>query len=184
RAPLEDVAAVEDRAEDRGVGGRPADAQLLECPHERRLGVAGRWARLVALWLEPAQLDRVALREVRQAALLVALLRGAIVVAPFLVGGEEAAERDHRAGGPELHSLAGARLGRDPQRDGLPLRVLHLGGDRPHPDQLVERVLVRRELRAHILRRAEAVARGANRLVRLLRVLDLPLAAARPARDV
>src|SRR5205085_8822814 len=69
RAPLEDVAAVEDRAEDRGVGGRPTDTELLERAHERRLGVARRRARLVALRLEVAQLDRVALGEVRQAAL-------------------------------------------------------------------------------------------------------------------
>ena len=52
RAALEDVAAVEDRAEDRRVRGRPADAELLERPHERRFGVAGRRARLVALRLE------------------------------------------------------------------------------------------------------------------------------------
>src|SRR3954471_22146206 len=35
-APLEDVTAVEDRAEDRGIGGRAADAELLEGAHERR----------------------------------------------------------------------------------------------------------------------------------------------------
>ena len=54
RAALEDVAAVEDRAEDRGIRRRPADAELLERPHERRLGVAGRRARLMPLWLERA----------------------------------------------------------------------------------------------------------------------------------
>ena len=61
RAPLEDVAAIEDGAEDRGVRGRSADTELLERPHERRFGVARRRARLVALWLERSQLDRVAL---------------------------------------------------------------------------------------------------------------------------
>ena len=88
------------------------------------------------------------------------------------------------AGGAELDGLAGARVGRDPKRHRLPLRVLHLGRDRAHPDQLVESVLVGGELRAHVLRRAEAVARGADRLVRLLRVLDLPLVAARLGRNV
>jgi hypothetical protein len=102
RAPLEDVAAVEDRAEDRGVRGRAADAELLERPHEGRLGVAGGRARLVALRLERAQLYRVALGEVRQAPLLVVLLRGAVDVASLLVCGEEAAERDHGAGGAKL----------------------------------------------------------------------------------
>src|SRR5206468_3125132 len=89
RAPLEDVAAIEDGAEDRGVRGRSADTELLERPHERRFGVARRRARLVALWLERAELDRVALGEVRQAALLVVLLRGPVIVAPLLVRGEE-----------------------------------------------------------------------------------------------
>src|SRR5262249_37364968 len=115
RAPLEDVAAVEDGAENRGVGRGPADAELLERADERRLGVARRRARLVTLWLERAELDRVALGEVRQTALLVTLLRGAVVVASLLVGGEKAAEGDHRAGGAELDRLAGVRVGRDPQ---------------------------------------------------------------------
>ena len=161
-AALEDVAAVEDRAEDRGVGGRAADAELLERPHERRLGVARGWARLVSLRLERFQLDGVAFGEVRQAALLVFLLRGAVGVSAFLVRGEEAAERDHGSRGAELDRLAGAGIGRDPQRHGLALRVLHLRRDRAHPDQLVERVLVGRQLRAHVLRRAEAVARRAG----------------------
>ena len=183
-AALEDVAAVEDRAEDRRVRRRPADAELLERPHQRRLGVARGRVRLVALRLERAQLDRVSLGEVRQAPLLVVLLCRAVVVAAFLVSGEEATERDHRARGSELDLLVRARLSGDPQRDGLALRVLHLRRDRPHPDQLVERMLVRRELRAHLLRRAEAVARRPDRLVGLLRVLDLPLVAARLGRDV
>src|ERR687888_533365 len=48
RPLLEDVAAVEDRAEDRRVRRRPADAEILERLHERRLGVARRRACRVA----------------------------------------------------------------------------------------------------------------------------------------
>src|SRR5207248_11648995 len=97
RAPLEHVAAVEDRAEDRRIRRRTADAQLLERPDERRLRVAGGRARLVTLRLERAQLDRVALGEVRQAPLLVVVLRWTVVVPPLLVRGEEAAKGDHGA---------------------------------------------------------------------------------------
>ena len=144
RAALEDVAAVEDRAEDRRVRRRAPDAELLECPHERRLGVTRRRARLVALRLERLELDGVALGEVREPPLLVVVLCGAVVVASLLVGREEAAEGDHGPGRAELDALARLGVTGDPQRDRLPLRVLHLGRDRPHPDQLVERVLVGR----------------------------------------
>ena len=43
-ALLEHVAAVQDRAHDRGVGGRPADRPVLQLLDQRGLGVAGRRA--------------------------------------------------------------------------------------------------------------------------------------------
>src|SRR5438093_444707 len=172
-ALLEDIAAVEDRADDRGVRRRAADAELLERAHERRFGVARRRVRLVTLRLELDQLDGTTLGQIRQAALVVVgLLVG---VATFLVRGEEAAERNHRAGGAELRLLAAVRCTGDAQRNGLTLRILHLRRDRADPDQLVQRVLIAVELSLHVLRRAERVARRANRLVRLLRVLHLAL---------
>ena len=45
-------------------------------------------------------------------------------------------------------------------------------------------MLVARELALHLLRRAEAVAGGTDRLVRLLRVLHLAVVVARLLRDV
>src|SRR5438093_1899120 len=172
-ALLEDIATVEDRADDRGVRRRAADAELLERAYERRLGVARRRVRLVTLRLELDQLDGTTLGQIRQAALVVVgLLVG---VATFLVRGEEAAERNHRAGGAELRLLAAGRRTGDAQRNGLTLRILHLRRDRSDPDQLVQRVLIAVELSLHVLRRAERVARRANRLVRLLRVLHLAL---------
>ena len=71
RAALEDVAAVEDRPDDRGVRRRPADAALLERAHERRLGVARRRRRRVPLRVELLRVDRVALLQRRQEPLLV-----------------------------------------------------------------------------------------------------------------
>src|SRR5205823_4762542 len=141
-ALLEDVAAVEDRADDRGVGGRTADAALLERAHQRRLGVTRRRRRRVALGLERPRLDVVALLQRRQPALgLVAVLRR-LLVATLLVGGEEAAEGDDRAGGRELGVLSGARLGAQSHRDGLAARVRHLRGDGALPDQVVQGGLV------------------------------------------
>ena len=65
-------------------------------------------------------------------------------------------------------------------RDRLPARVLHLRGDRPLEDQVVERELVPRRAAPRELRgRPEDVARGPDRLVRLLRVRDGALVAAR-----
>src|SRR5207237_480621 len=63
-------------------------------------------------------------------------------------------------------------------------RVLHLGSDRPHPDQLVERQLVPADLARDLLRCPERVACGAYSFVRFLRVLDTPPAPARLRRDV
>ena len=67
----------------------------------------------------------------------------------------------------------------DLHRDRLAAGVGHLRGDGALPDQFVERVLVAVELALHLAERAEAVAGGTDRLVRLLRVLDLPVVVAR-----
>ena len=98
----------------------------------------------MAVGLERGRLDLLADLQRGQPPLVVAVLR--LVVAALLVRGEESAERDHGARRAEL-GVASVRSGRaEPQRDGLPAGVLHLRGDRPLPDELVERVLVAREL--------------------------------------
>ena len=80
-------------------------------------------------------------------------------------------ERDDPAGGGE-HDVAAVRGGAaDPHRDRLPDGVLHLRGDRAHPDQLVEPELLAGQ--AGLRGRLERLARRADRLVRLLGVLDL-----------
>ena len=68
RALLEDVAAVEDRAHDRRVRRRAADAAVLERLDEARLRVTRRRARLVALRLEGRRLERLPHRELRAGA--------------------------------------------------------------------------------------------------------------------
>ena len=70
-------------------------------------------------------------------------------------------------GGAELH------------RSGGPAGVGHLRGDGALPDQVVEGEVLAAQLAGHLGGRAEAVTGGADRLVRLLRVLDLLLVVAR-----
>ena len=137
--------------------------------------------RPVALRLEPAGRDAVALGGVRQPPLVV-VARCLRLVAALLVRGEEAAERDHCPRGAELDAQADRRLSGDPQRDRLTLCVLHLRGDGAHPDQFVQPELVTAQPR--LGRRAEPVAGRTDRLVRLLRVLDLALVDARLLREV
>ena len=102
-------------------------------------------------------------------ALLVVVRR---LVLARLVGGEEAAERDHGARRAELDVFAVGARRADSQRHRLAARVLHLGGERALPHEVVERVLVATELAAELVGRPERVARGPDRLVRLLRVRD------------
>ena len=124
--------------------------------------------------------ERVALGQRRQAALL--LVGRDRLVAALLVGEHEAAERDHRAGGAELGVAAVGRLRADAHRDGLAAGVGHLRGDRALPDQVVQGRLVALDLALHLVGGAEAVAGRADRLVRLLRVLHLPVVGARLLR--
>ena len=114
--------------------------------------------------------QRVALGDLRQPALAVVEL-GVRVVGALDVGLQEAVEGDDLAGGGELGVPAVGGRAADLDGDGLADRVLHLGGDGPLPDQLVEPELVAGQ--AGLGRGAEAVAGGADRLVRLLGVLDL-----------
>ena len=139
RALLVDVAAVEDRPHDRGVRRGSADASLLERLDEARFRVPRGRARLVPLRLEARRLQRLADRQRGKPSFLVIL---AGLVTPGLVGLEEPGERDHRAARAEGRRSVVGRFGAELDRDGLAGRVLHLRGDRPLEDEVVERVLV------------------------------------------
>src|SRR5690606_39411037 len=69
------------------------------------------------------------------------------------------------------------RRAADLDGDGVARRVLHLRGDGPLPDQLVQPELVTGQ--PGLGGRTETVTRRADRLVRLLRVLDLARVGAR-----
>ncbi len=176
---LHDVAAVDDRAHDRGVRRRAADAALLERLHERGLGVARRRVRRVALGVEAQGGERVADGERRETALGVVAVPVRVVVDRLLVRREEAAEGDHGAGHRELRVATVGRDGAETDRRGLAPGVGHLRGDGALPDEVVEREVVAAQLAGDLRRRTEHVARRADRLVRLLGVLHLAVVAAR-----
>lgn len=100
-ALLEHIAAVEDRADDRGVRRRAADLALFELLDQRRLGVAGRGLGGVPVDRDLLGGQRVALADLGQAALAVVQL-GVRVVGALDVGLQEAVEGDRLAGGAEL----------------------------------------------------------------------------------
>src|SRR4026207_2436991 len=111
------------------------------------------------------------------------LLLRAVVVAALRVGGEEAAERDHGPGGGELRVATGRRRRAQPERDRQAAGVRPLRGARPFPDQVVEGELAPVRPPCELLRRAEGITGRADRLVRLLGVLDLARVLARLLRD-
>ncbi len=114
-ALLEHVAAVQDRADDRGVGGRAADLPVLQLLDQRRLGVAGRRPGRVLGGGQAQRVQRVGLGQRRQAALVVIQL-GVRVVGALDVGLQEPVEGDDLARGAELG-------------------VLPRGGGAGHPDR-------------------------------------------------
>ena len=181
-----DVSAVLDRRDDRRVGGRTPDPELLELLHERSLGVPRRRLREVLLRQDLEHPEELLRREHRQRGLGI-LVR--LVVAPLPVELQEPVEREGLPGGPEpvAGPLAVAGCGGRERLDVDPHlvepRVGHLGGDGPLPDQGVEPELIAIERRRDTLRRPEH-AGGTNRLVGFLRVAGPGLVPARLGQRV
>ena len=158
------ILAVLQHLDDRGIGRRPADAQLFQLLHQARFGVARR--RLGEMLLRPHVLavEGFALDHRRQATVLIIV---GVVVAAFLIKLQEAVEAHDRAGCAERDP---ARRAIDVGRDLVHHRRFHLAGDGTLPDQLVEPELIGIEHLRHLGRMAEHIGR-ADRLMRLLGVL-------------
>ena len=182
RALLPHVPACLDGLDDAGVGAGPADAQLLEPPHQRRLGEPGRRARAVLGRFQRHRRCCIARVEVGQDALglLIGTGRRRCVDEP------EAGTAHHGAGGGQLDAVApgrrralrqcrrqvaGCRAGQ-PDRDGLAGCIDHLAGHGALPHEVVQPGGVAAEI-GDAARSGPAVAGGADGLVRLLGVLDL-----------
>ena len=209
---LADIFAVLDRGDDAGIGRRASDAQLLHPLDQRGLGIArrglGEMLARCGLGLVADQEARPGLQprggRDRVAALLAGLgqfvvegvgdqTRGlalgdrgqagavlsVVVVATLVIDAQEAVEQHHLAGGAQADLVVGAGdLDRGPLHPG----GLHLAGDGPLPDQVVQLALiVRGDLQ--LVRRQHHVGRP-DALMRLLRVLGLVLVHARRFRQV
>ena len=186
------VAAVLDRLHDRRVRRRSADAQLLQPPDQRRLGVARGRLRGVAVGLDLGAGQALALGDGGQDALAVVEV-GLGVVRPLDVDPQVPGERDgptrrRPLGGdrPGAVHADGGGLGQrgalqrgdrhrrlDADRHRVAAGVGHLRGERPLPDELVEPQVGASQLAAELLGGAPALAGGTDGLVGLLGVLDL-----------
>jgi hypothetical protein len=160
-----DIAAVLDRADDAGVGTRPADAFRFELPDECRFRVPGRRLCGVAERFQLVQLQLFRFGQRRQSGLFI--VEGFFGIVDSLnVGSQEAGEFDVSASGAELGIV---RSDRD--RVENELRVRHLAGHCPLPDQRVELRLLAGE--AQFLGSFHGCAGRTNRLVSLLSSLRL-----------
>ena len=138
---FEHIVPGSDSADDRRVGRRPADLQLFQLGDEGRLGIASRWPRLMARRRHRFRAQRLPSRQTREPGLLVI---GVAVgfLDRFHVCLEESIEGDRAARCHKGARLAVATFGVDLDGDRKAFRVLHLGRDSAHPDQLIKPELI------------------------------------------
>src|SRR5256712_6093823 len=156
------AALIDDRAEDRRVRGRAADAELLESLDQRGLGVVRRRLREGLSGIEREEPQHLALLELRDGALGVVLHGPWLVLAALLVDGREPLEPERRALGAEE-----TPAGLDICGHGVVDRRHHLARQEALPDEPIEGELVPREELRHAPR-LQADLGGSDRLVRLL----------------
>ena len=162
------IFAIAQHLQDRGIGGRPADAELFHLLHERRFGVARRRLGEMLLGEDLGHVRRHAAGKLGQAA---AVLVVALVVPAFLIQGEKAVEDLHRTRcAEEDFPIRGCQR----RRGAVEFRRFHLARHGALPDELVEPVLVVVQIALHLFRAAPEIG-GADRLVGFLGVLGLGL---------
>ena len=164
------VAALANGLHGRGVGGWAADAVLLERLDQRRLRVARRGLREVLLRRERLQVERLALRQIRQDGESLVLLVVAALDIDRLVAVEDALRRP---------GVQGVAAGGNVHADLVEARRRHLARQSPLPDELIQAELVWLQLIADGVR-APCEARRADRLVRFLRTPGLRAVGVRP----
>ena len=157
-AVLDDVLPVQNGADGRRVGRRPADAVFLQRPDKGRVGIPGRRLGEVLPRLESQALQPLPFRKRRELALLFLLL----LVLALLVHRCVAGEFQTAAAGPEAVNPR-LNLHRHRVIDG----VGHLTGHKPAPDQPVQPVLVVGQITLHPLRSQLHIA-GPDGLVGVL----------------
>ena len=164
-----DIFAVLDRGQNRGIGGRSPDPQLLHPLDQRGFGIARRWLGKMLLRRDFLLVRLLALHDLRQTPLVVLFVVAALVI------DLQKAVKQH-----DLPIRAQADL---PIRAGrvhhgpLHPRRRHLAGNRALPDQVVQLALIRLG-KFQRVRRRRHLGRP-DTFMRFLRVLGLVLVDAR-----
>ena len=180
---LHHIGPVLKHLDDRGVGRRAADAELLHCFHQAGVGKSRRRLRemLVRCHLAGGQpFAAIDSRQDTAVNLLVGLdgVRGGI--APFLIDRTIAVKDDNAATGAKHDAF---RRVADVDGGLVKLGRFHLAGDGTLPDQVIEPLLVIIEMGADVVGRAADVGR-ANGLVGFLRVGRRGAVHARAVRQI
>ena len=159
-ALLDHILPIQDGGDGGSVGGGPADALLLQGPDQGRHRVAGGGLGKVLVLLQPPAVQGLPLLQVRQGGGLLLL----VLVLPLLIDGGEAGELQAGVAGPENISAV-LHVDRQAVIDG----VCHLAGEEPAPNQLVQLVLLARQVLLDLVR-DQGDIRGADGLVGVLGV--------------
>ena len=175
----QDIFAVFERAENGGIGGRTANAQLFHPLDQRGFGEA-RW-RLgkVLVGLDVLGRQPLAFAHRRQAAGVLVI---ALVVAGFGVELQKTLEFDHLTRGAQIQRAARRNRG-DLDGGALQLGRFHLACHGPKPDQFIEFGLLRLQHPADRFGMARHVGR-AHRLMGFLRVFGFGGVFARHTRQI
>src|ERR1035437_6663690 len=166
---LLDVLALQNRGEDGGVGGGPADAVGFQAFDQGGFVVTRRRLGEVLFGLDGLEAQQFALGHGRQAVLQFFVFFIGLILT-FLVDLEIAVELGDAAGGAEgvLHGVFA--LGGDIDGGLIEQRGHHLAGHKAIPDQPVQLHLVFGQVLLHHFRRVSHGG-GADGFVRVLRVL-------------
>ena len=177
-----DVVAVLQHRDDRGIGGRAANAEFFHLLDQAGFRIARRRLGEMLLGGDGFGGHRIVLAHRRQHAVVVVVLSGGVLVHFFAIELEEAVKGDNRAIGAQHRRCRVFRLG-EVHSDLIQLCRRHLRGTGALPDQLIHPALIMRQMPRDIVRRAGDVGR-ADGFVRLLGVLGLGCVFARLGRDV
>src|SRR5581483_4990528 len=168
-----DVPPLLDGSDGGCVRAGPANAFLFHGLDQAGLGVARWWLGEVLIGQQPDQIERLALRQRRQRALLFL-----VTVLPLEIQHGEPGEDHARTVGAEQEVY-----GLDVHCRLIQLGRSHLASHEAIPDQLVETVLLRRQHRSQ-LRRVAPCGRWADGFVGLLRPAAAGLVHTRPVGHV
>ena len=175
-----DIAAVLDGADDGGIGGRTADAELFHLFHQAGFGVASR--RVCGMPLGGHAGGGQAITASESGKALLGVIGEIVAIglpSGFHIGLEETRKGDGAPSGGEFAALARRGVAKHGYLHGGATRVGHLGSYGALPNQLVQLKFLGVELRVQLAGGGKSLTGGTDGLVRLLRILHLARVLAR-----